>query len=212
MTRLSVLCDFDGTISKINVMDFLYQRFAGCGMEYAERWERGEISTQEELRATWATVSAGREALEAALTEVAIDPGLAGLANFCDAEGYPLAIVSEGLEWYIATILARHGIRGIPIYASQIHFTSDGFDFEFPWYHPDTPLRGLCKPRIVRAFQEHGWKVAFIGDGTSDLDVAPVADVIYARDALLAHCRKRGIPATPFESLSDVVDNWRCPT
>jgi hypothetical protein len=64
----AILCDFDGTVCPTQMMDFLYQHFAACGMEYAERWERGEISTQEEIESTFGSVSASREEMEAGVT------------------------------------------------------------------------------------------------------------------------------------------------
>ena len=72
---IAVLCDFDGTIALTQTLDFLYQHFAGCGMEFAHCWERGEISTPEEIRSTFATVTASKEEMEAALTGIRLDPG-----------------------------------------------------------------------------------------------------------------------------------------
>ena len=71
--RFAFLCDFDGTVCPTKMMDFLYQLFAACGMEFAERWGRGEISTQDEIESTFDTVSASREEMEATLDTIEID-------------------------------------------------------------------------------------------------------------------------------------------
>jgi 2-hydroxy-3-keto-5-methylthiopentenyl-1-phosphate phosphatase len=203
------LCDFDGTICPTQMMDFLYQRFAACGMEFAERWGRGEISTQEEIESTFATIRAGREEMEAALDTIEIDPHFPALLEFCRSRDNSFAIVSDGLEWYIDYILARHGLCGVDIYANQIHFKGRGFGFNFPWYDDETPMRGVCKPRIVRRYQERGRKVVYAGDGESDFDVIGVADHIFARRKLASFAREQGVEFTGFEGCDDLLQKWR---
>lgn len=202
----AILCDFDGTVCPTQMMDFLYQRFAACGMEFAERWEKGEISTQEEIELTFGTVSAGREEMEAALDTIDIDPHFSALLDFCRGHDYSFAIVSDGLEWYIEYILAKHGIRDVEIYANQIHFEEEGFRFDFPWYDDETPMRGVCKPMIVRRYKERGMKVVYVGDGMSDFDVIGVADLIFARRKLARFAREQGVDFTEFNDCRDLLE------
>ena len=206
--RIVILCDFDKTICKINVEDVLFEKFAACGLEHTQRWEKGEISSKEELLYTFATITASKEEMENYISSVEIDPGFKSLLEFSFQKGYELAIVSDGLEWYISYILARHHIKGVPIYANQIYFENQGYRFEFPWYGEETPLRGVCKPEIVRSYQNPGTRVVYIGDGLTDVDVATVADIIFAKEVFLEHCLAHGIPAVPINSLSDVMENW----
>jgi 2-hydroxy-3-keto-5-methylthiopentenyl-1-phosphate phosphatase len=203
------LCDFDGTICPTQMMDFLYGRFAACGMEFAEQWVRGEISTQEEIESTFSTISASREEMEAALDAIEIDPHFPAFLEFCRDRNYSFAIVSDGLKWYIDYILAKHGIRGVEIYANQIHFGVGGFRFEFPWYDDETPMRGVCKPRIVRRYQERGRRVVYAGDGMSDFEVIGVADYIFARGKLAEFAREQGVEFTEFDNCRDLLDNWQ---
>jgi len=208
-TRYAVLCDFDGTVCPTQMMDFLYMQFAASGMEFAQQWEWGEISTQEEIENTFATVDASREEMEAVLEIITIDPGFPRFLEYCRHNDISLAIVSDGLEWYIAYILARHGIHGVRIYANQIHFTPGGFRFEFPWYADETPMRGVCKPMIVRRYQEDGNKVVYVGDGMSDFDVVDVADIVFARDRLAKYAQERGVPVLKFTDCDDLLTKWR---
>ncbi|HEY46026.1 MAG: hypothetical protein AMJ88_09795 [Anaerolineae bacterium SM23_ 63] len=207
--NFAFLCDFDGTVCPTQMMDFLYQRFAACGMEFAERWGRGEISTQEEIVSTFSTVSAGKEEMEAALDTIEIDPHFPAFLQFCRDHETSFAIVSDGLEWYIDYILARHDIYGVDIYANQIHFEEGGFRFEFPWYDDETPMRGVCKPMIVRRYQERGRGVVYAGDGMSDFEVIGVADLIFARRKLARYAREQGIDFTEFNDCHDLLEKWR---
>ena len=203
------LCDFDGTVCPTQMMDFLYQRFAACGMEFAERWGRGEISTQEEIVSTFETVSASREEMEAALDTIEIDPHFPAFLQFCRNHNYSFAILSDGLEWYIDYILRGHGFPDIMIYANNIYFEEDGFRFSFPWHKPENPLRATSKPAIVRKYQEQGFTVAFIGDGKSDFDIVGVADVIYARGHLAEYCQSENISAISFIDFQDLLVKWK---
>lgn len=210
-SHVVVLCDFDGTICTANTMDFLYHNFAACGMEFAEKWERGEISTAEELRSTFATVGASREEMERALSTLEIDEGFHRFLAHCQKRGYHVAVVSDGLEWYIEYILSQHGISGLPIYANRIHFENGDFRFEFPWFHEDTPLRGVSKPRILFSYQDQGKKVAYIGDGKSDTDAIHEADLVFARGWLAEHCTELGIEAVVFDRFDELILKWREP-
>ncbi|MFX0145503.1 MAG: MtnX-like HAD-IB family phosphatase [Candidatus Hodarchaeota archaeon] len=207
--KFAFLCDFDGTVCPTQMMDFLYGRFAACGLEFAERWGRGEISTQEEIVSTFDTVSANREEMEAALDTIEIDPHFPAFLQFCRDQDYSFAIVSDGLEWYIDYILARHDIYGVDIYANQIHFEDRGFRFEFPWYDDETPMRGVCKPMIVRRYQDRGRVVVYAGDGKSDFEVIGVADLVFARRKLARFAREQGVDFTEFRDCRDLLEKWQ---
>jgi 2-hydroxy-3-keto-5-methylthiopentenyl-1-phosphate phosphatase len=209
---IAVLCDFDGTIALTQTLDFLYQHFAGCGMEFAHRWERGEISTPEEIRSTFATVTASKEEMEAALAGIRLDPGFRRFLSIVDDRGYLMAIVSDGLEWYIRFLLSRHGIMDLPIYANHIEFQPDGFSFAFPWQHPDVPLRGVSKRHIVQRFRGHARHIVYIGDGKSDTDILHAVDRLYAKGWLAAYCFENQIEAITFTNWDDLIQKWEEPT
>lgn len=207
--RVAILCDFDGTICHEVVIDSLYALFAACGLEYAQKWERGEITTPEEITSSFATITASREEMEAALNDFTVDPGIHELLAFSRQHGYEFAVVSDGLDWYIRHILERHGVKDVSIFANQIEFTPQGFQFTFPWRHALTPMRGVSKPWIVQRYRDQGAKVAVIGDGLTDVEAAAVADRVYAQGLLMDYCRQHGIPAIEVVDLEDVVRKWQ---
>jgi 2-hydroxy-3-keto-5-methylthiopentenyl-1-phosphate phosphatase len=206
---VAVLCDFDGTIVLSDTIGQIYHHFAdpSCS-EFVQRWIRGEISTQQELRACFGTIKASRAEMESLLTTIPMDPAFPEFLGFCQKQGYRFAIVSEGLGWCVDYVLRRHGICGITVYSNEIHFEPDGFRFSFPWYHPESPLRGVSKSALVRRYQAQGDRVVFIGDGLSDTDAVEVADVVYARAKLLEYCSKRGIQAVGFSDFADLLGRW----
>lgn len=210
--EIVVLCDFDGTATPLSVIDELFHAFADPSwMELAAAWERREISTPQGIPHAFGTVTATRAEMEALLDSIPLDPALPDLIELCQRRSYGFAIVSDGLTWYIRHVLDRHGIGDVPIYANEIHFEPVGFRFSFPWYDACTPLRGTCKVAIIQRLQSEGAKVVLIGDGQTDSEAAEVADLVYAKDTLLKHCRERGIPALGFATLQDVLNSWREP-
>jgi 2-hydroxy-3-keto-5-methylthiopentenyl-1-phosphate phosphatase len=52
-------------------------------------------------------------------------------------------------------------------------------------------------------------QTAYIGDGASDVKVAPLVDLLFARRGFyLAHyCQTEGIPFVPFSSFRDVQEH-----
>jgi 2-hydroxy-3-keto-5-methylthiopentenyl-1-phosphate phosphatase len=57
----------------------------------------------------------------------------------------------------------------------------------------------------VRALQDGGRRVVFIGDGTSDRCGARAADRVFARRSLAAWCAAEGIAHERFETFDEVL-------
>lgn len=201
-----MLSDFDGTIVPLNCVNLIFDRFGApeC-KEIAARWDRGEISQKQEYALGFATVHATREEMEAVLDDVPMDPRFPPFVELCRQRGVPLAIVSDGLKWYIERILARNGVHGVPIYACDIRFLNPGYEFIFPYFEPSAPLRGVSKRHIVQSYQAQGYSVAFIGDGNNDMDAAEVADIVFARASLLERAQRVGLSVIPFTNFGEIA-------
>ena len=205
-SKIAVLSDFDGTITTFNVLNSLYGKFAAPSYrETLERWNRGEISTMEEIETVFSTISASRAEMESFLDTVELDPGFPSLLKYCRETGFKFVIVSDGLRWYIEYIMRHHGIQEVAVYACEIHFERGCYSFSYPWFDPSTPMRSVSKSTIVRDYQSWGYKVVFIGDGVSDFDAVQVADIVYARDVLLDDTKDHGIKAREFSDMGDII-------
>jgi len=209
LNQVAVLSDFDGTVVPCQTIAEIYRGFAGPAcLDYVDRWRRGEISSQQELQGCFSTITASRAEMESLLDAISIVPGFAAFLQFCRQRDYHFAVVSEGLRWSIEHILARHDVGPLRVFANEIRFEPQGLQLSFPWHDPDYPMCGVSKATIVRRYQEHGCLVVFIGDGVTDEAAALVADVVFARDALLSYCRRLGIEAIPFDDFDDVYTSW----
>jgi len=204
-----ILCDFDGTISTTETLGFLFSEFAESRFEYARQWARGEIDMRDEIRLTFETVNATREEMEQALNKVEIDPGFPEFLEFGREKGYSFAIISDGLEWYIKYLLQRYSISDIPVYANRLFFEPDGFRFEFPWFDEETHRRGVCKPKIARAYRKHAETLIFVGDGRSDIDIIHEADIVYSKGWLAGYCFAKGIGEDEFFDWYDLREKFQ---
>ena len=201
------LCDFDGTITSDNLADFLYLKFASCGSKYSDLWAEEKISTREEIELSFRHISASKQEMEFALSEIPIDSCFKNFIEFCRENEIEAAIISDGLEWAIRYVLEFNGIpTDLKIFANQVFFTKEGFSFNFPYFDNRNPLAGVYKPTILNQFKKQGYRVVLIGDGRTDMEAAMVADFVHARDELLIFCRKKGIPAHAYENFCEIID------
>jgi 2,3-diketo-5-methylthio-1-phosphopentane phosphatase len=208
-----LLCDFDGTIVPGDVEFEMFARFGGPDRagDVVARWERGELTAKERIEQGFARLHVSRAALEKFIDDFPFDPTFAPFARFCQEQRLPLAVISEGLAWYIRRILDRAGVGPLPLLANEITF-ADPADIStarvsFPYFNGDcNPCRqcGCCKRYLMREQRAAGRRVAFISDGRSDRFAAREADLLFARDHLLEYCQGHGLAALPFADFDDV--------
>jgi len=206
---IAILCDFDGTITNIQTLGYIFRKFAACGMDNVHRYYRGEIDMREEIRATFETIGASKEEMEVALRNVEIEAGFLKFLDYIKDENYDFAIVSDGLDWYIDYILNQYGIQYLTIFANEISFEPQGFHIGFPWFNEETPRRGVCKSMIARAYSDHFDKVVFIGDGSSDIHIIHEVDVVFARGWLVGYCLGKNINHIEFKNWEELINKWR---
>ncbi len=208
--RWTVLCDFDGTISPTDVTDSLLARFSRDGWQELERkWEAGRIGSRACMAGQVALLDCSREELDAHLAEIAIDPAFKAFAAAVRASGSSIAIVSDGLDGAILSILARSSMQGVPVYASHLVQTGPrSWALEFPHARKDCVSAGAtCKCARLRA-TEPDRPVMMIGDGASDFCVAAASKVTLARGQLLAHCVDEGIAHRPVANFAEALRAW----
>ncbi len=210
---LIIFCDFDGTIVPGDVEFEMFARFGGPDRagDVVARWERGELTAKERIEQGFANLHVSRAALEEFVDDFPLDPTFRPFVRFCQEQSLPLAVVSEGLTWYIRRILERGGAGSLPVLANEIAF-ADPADIStakvsFPYFNGDcNPCRqcGCCKRYLLREQRGEGRRVVFISDGRADRFAAREADLLFARDRLLEYCQSRGLAAVPFADFDDV--------
>jgi 2,3-diketo-5-methylthio-1-phosphopentane phosphatase len=210
-----VWIDFDGTITRRDVLDDLILAYArdDSWKEVEELWQSGKIGSRECLSREFALVRISDAKLDAFLSAIDIDPGIVQLLGVLDRFAVPRAIVSDGIDRFIRHILARHALDAIPVRANTIERIGDDMRLACPFGSDAcTTAAAHCKCTSIAEIGHPGKTSIYIGDGRSDLCPARKAGVVFAKGVLARHLANERRPFIPFVTLDDVagalVDEW----
>ena len=125
--------------------------------------------------------------------------------QFCKTRGIPLAVVSQGLDFYISALLERDGFGDVPIFAVDTSFEGGRIEYHYNHAYPGKESQGNSKAFVVEGFQKRGYYVVYAGDGISDLEASRQADLVFAHRTLARYCDEEGIPYHPFRDFRSVL-------
>ena len=207
-TKFHVFCDFDGTISRKDVTDELLEAFALPEWRVIEaKWRAGDIGSRECMRRQVELLRCSRKELDSLLDAVAIDPGFADFVSACRDRGFPVVVLSDGIDYAIHRVLRNHGLDDLPVYANRLSFhVGGGFGLDSPHSDPScSPDCGTRKCALMRRLALPGSEKVLVGDGASDFCAASeAADFVLAKDSLLTHCRATALPHALYENFHNV--------
>lgn len=205
--KVAILCDFDGTVAADDVGNLLFERFSNNGGtgSIVESWERGEISSRECLEQEAKQTRVSRGELSRFVLERRLDPYFKDFHDFAKKRGMEVVIVSDGLDYYIESMLLRNGLGEIDFYANRLKFEGNVLRIGFPHYN----LLGCedcacCKTHHLYRYRERGYYIVYVGDGLSDFCPCSSADMVFAKGPLLDFCQKSGIAHIEFRNFRDV--------
>ncbi|MFA5494618.1 MAG: MtnX-like HAD-IB family phosphatase [Porticoccaceae bacterium] len=204
----TILCDFDGTVSVEDVIDSLLSEYGRPGWQQLEDdWRAGRIGSRQCMRGQVELLELDRQTLDAHLDAVRIDHGFPGFVRQAAAAKVPLRIVSDGLDYTIRRILARHDLQDMPVSANHLVARSpDRWTLESPSQAKGCSS-GTCKCSIANRGLGGAYdRVLLIGDGASDFCVANRVDFVFAKNRLIEHCRSAGIPYLPIAGFEDATE------
>jgi 2,3-diketo-5-methylthio-1-phosphopentane phosphatase len=201
-----IQCDFDGTISHVDVTDSLLTRFGQPGWQALEdAWERGDIGSRECMQEQVALLDMSADELHAHLDSITIDPAFPAFVEEAHALGISVQVVSDGIDYAIRRILRRHGLGDLPIISNHLEQIGPRqWRLDFP--HASTSCTrnsGTCKCEQLTRQYASVQRVLFIGDSTSDFCVSGKADFVLAKYKLIDHCRAHGYPFSAFTTFRE---------
>jgi 2,3-diketo-5-methylthio-1-phosphopentane phosphatase len=207
-----VWLDFDGTISQKDVLDELISRYAvnDSWKLIEERWQAGLIGSFECLSGEFALLRVGQPELERFLDDIPVDPGFLGLLQLLQERAVPVAILSDGIDWFIQRILGRLGVSGITIRSNTLKRRGTRLQLACP--HVDAACESAaahCKCASANQLLQPGRKTIYVGDGRSDLCPSRKAGTVFAKAALARSLEREGVGFIPFATLHDVAATLR---
>ena len=206
-TGTVIQCDFDGTVTYVDVGVRMLELFAeGDWQDIIEKYHTGKISVGRFNTDAFALVKKDKETLlKMVRAEAEAREGFFRLVDYCKKRGFRLAIVSNGLDFYIEEFFACQGLNDMEIHAARTNFTDDGIDTFYEGPDGQVMMQGF-KEAYARLFLEGGSKrLIYIGNGFSDYPAAKLADYTFATGPLVEYCQERKADCIPFETMDEVI-------
>jgi len=203
--KVLIQLDFDGTVTCEDQAYTILDAYApGLWRQHLEDYRQERITVGEFNRRAFALVRESEAVLVDFVRQHArLRQGLKELVAFCHDAGLRCTIVSNGLDFYINTILQDAGITEVEVHAARTRFTPEGIRVSYPG--PDgQELESGFKKAYTQRFLEQGNLIIYVGNGWSDIFAARLAEHIFACDELLSLAREEGLPVEPFGDFDDV--------
>ncbi|MFT5206702.1 MAG: 2-hydroxy-3-keto-5-methylthiopentenyl-1-phosphate phosphatase [Candidatus Omnitrophota bacterium] len=201
--------DFDGTISRIDVIDGLLQRYGDESLwqPLEGAWLNGEISSDDCMSRQLNTISVKPAELEQYINSIELDSGFDDLVRYLDEAKMPLLILSDGFDYFIERILKKHDLGHVQYKSNHLSFDGKQFTPEFPYKHAICKKCANCKRRAIQILRPEYEKIIFVGDGLSDCCAIDEADIVYAKARLAQFCLEKKRVFTPYSNLDDVLND-----
>ncbi|WDL99436.1 MtnX-like HAD-IB family phosphatase [Alicyclobacillus sp. ALC3] len=206
---LGFFCDFDGTISTKDRITAIMREFVPeASASLIERVNHRELSVRAAVEAMFALIPSARfdEVREFVTSTTVIREGFSRFVDYATEHSWPIAVVSGGFDFFVDPAIAPWRDR-LTVFYNRID--TSGEYLRTIWPHPCDALCdadcGLCKPTILRSYEQSVRRSVVIGDGVTDFEAARHADFVYARASLLTECQRHGLPHQAFETFDDIV-------
>ena len=198
-------CDFDGTITKHDVVDAFLDAFASPEwLEIEALWRNMKIGSRECLeRQIRCVPPISEKEMDEFISDIEIDPHFIDFA--LGKFNHRITILSDGFDFFIQRVLDRHELRGIRYFSNHLIWKPDTAPrAEFPYMEPLCLMAaGSCKCKVSHGCAA-GRRFSYVGDGQSDFCVSRKADQVFAKGKLAHFCKDNGIPYIEFHTFQDI--------
>ena len=205
MTPRTLVFDFDGTVTEIDLLDTIAREF-GDPEVYAEvdhGLDDGRLTLREVITREFAPVRRPlAEIVGWELENVAVRPGFRELVDEAHGRGWRTVIVSSGFHELIEPILEREGVE-VELHANNIDPRPEGWVVQWNYDEDCESCGESCKRSIVRRLGEG--EIVYVGDGYSDRCAAEDSDRVFATRGLADYLDERGVPYERFDDFHDVA-------
>ena len=206
-----VLSDFDDTAAHQNVAELLLNKFGDpTWTTIRDNFRKGNLTLKDYQEIVFRNITTDILTMQKHVQENAsLRPYFGELAEYCCVNDYPMAIVSQGLDFYIQALLDCEGYGSIPVFAVNTSINGNAIAYQYDYVRPGKESLGNSKGFIVNEYQKKGHIVYYIGDGRSDFEAAVEADIVFAHSVLAEECERQNIPFIPFTDFGDVLTALR---
>ncbi|MCI0448233.1 MAG: HAD-IB family phosphatase [Chlorobi bacterium] len=209
-SKIKIYTDFDGTVTLTDVWMEIGKYFIKNKQKWdkiIKQFESQEIGARECFtRECELLEDLDIEKINEIIDNQELDPKFIEFYEFCLKNNIPLAILSEGMDYYIDRLLKKYNLE-IEFYSNRIKFSEDKkrLEIEFPYSDSDCLNCGTSKRNILMNKTADEEISVFIGDGFSDSCVVNYADIVFAKKSLASYCWKNNITYFEFTDFGDII-------
>jgi 2-hydroxy-3-keto-5-methylthiopentenyl-1-phosphate phosphatase len=210
LSERTLVVDFDGTVTKTDLLDTIASRFGDpvVYQEVDDGLDEGRLSLREVITREFRPVTRPlAEVVGWELENVELRPGFDELVELAEERGWRLVIVSSGFHELIEPILEREGLE-VEVHANRVDPRPDGWVVDWRYDESCESCGESCKRSIVRRFADGG-EIVYIGDGYSDRCAAEASDEVFATRGLARYLEERGVPFEPFDDFHQIAAKLR---
>ncbi len=203
--KIIYLIDFDGTISYTDSTTLLgHWHNPDLTQKCLNQLRKNEINIREYIQTILENLNITEQQYRKTLhTFMEMDYSFIEFTA-CGAE---FRIVSSGADKNIkySMELLGYSIPDEWMYTNQLMFK----DTKAKLYHPYYDMKnGVNKIAVIEKYRRKGYRIAFIGDGLSDLQCVSYADILFAkRNSVLAQeCKRTECSCILFDDFKDIIN------
>jgi HAD superfamily phosphoserine phosphatase-like hydrolase len=196
--------DFDGTLTRTE-----FYQLVGDVPDLWAAYHAGRV-THVRAMALYCQAAGTDEAVARKMAaSLDPDPRFGELVRRLHAAGWEVVVASAGCEWYIRIGLAGFGVD-VPVHSNRGTWVpGKGIVLEAPTGSPFfDPEVGISKAAIVRDALARAGRVAYAGDGTTDLPAALLVppELRFAKADLARELAARGERFRRFDRWSEAAE------
>jgi 2,3-diketo-5-methylthio-1-phosphopentane phosphatase len=209
----TVFTDFDGTIAVHDIGDAMFERFGDIGIcsKSFQEYRSGAIGARDCWRKGFATMPPiTREVFTEFALQQPADAHFREFVEYCEAHQIPVTILSDGFDAYIEPVMERESLERLPRFTNRLQFNADGsVEPIFPYTDAECSRCANCKRNHLLTRSSDDQVIVYIGDGISDRCPVQYADVVFAKDSLVAFCETQNITFHRFNDFSEILKVFR---
>lgn len=206
--KYSVISDFDGTITKIDVGDFLLVHFKLISKKEIEKSYILNLPVEKWMRDNFTLISniPKREIFKAINKYIEIKKGFKEFLSYAKKKKIPFEIVSGGVDLYADAVFKKYNIKAKSYFGKFIENSGKAV-IKYDFLKKSKELSDFKKERVLY-YKNRGYKTIYCGDAPNDLKAADSADIVFADKRLYKIGKDKGyIKLNDFRKLIDFLKN-----
>jgi len=203
--------DFDGTITKKDVIEAIMSNFAPSHWEDIYTYlTEGKLDIDVGIRMMFNLLPCEKkeEIVNWCLENVEIRDGFNEFLLYLKEKNIPFVILSGGMDFYIYPLLKEYLPLIYKIHCNRFICKGGRMDVFFGYRCSKECKRncGVCKPYIIQKYYKNYNLKFYAGDGITDLDACQYNDIIFSTGGFTEYLKEKKKRTINFETFYEIVN------